>query len=90
MKWRIVLDIILCISVFLLPWWVTAFLVCVGIFVWDNFYEAFIIAIITFAVYRVPESRFIASTIWFPIFIVGCFLSIKFLKRFLIIYKNEI
>jgi hypothetical protein len=87
---RVIFDIILLISVFILPWWISTVLVLVGIFMFREFYEFLAIGMIMHILYAVPGPRIIASDIWFPIILVGVYIGIQALKRYIILYKNEI
>lgn len=41
---RLLVDIILFLSIFIFPWWISLFLILFSIFVFDNFYEALFFA----------------------------------------------
>jgi hypothetical protein len=87
---RIVFDIILFLSIFLLPWWITAILGLVGIFAFTQFYEFIAVGIIVHSIYAVPGHGFISSPIWFILIIFAIYMIIQYLRRYIILYKNEI
>lgn len=87
---RILFDIILFLSVFLFPWWVATILAFVGIFLFTQFYEFIGVGIIIYALYAIPGSRIIASTVWFPVIVSLIYIFIQFTRRYIILYKNEI
>lgn len=52
---RIIADVILVISVFLWPWWVSSILCIAAIFYFRDFYEALIFGLFMDSVYSLPE-----------------------------------
>jgi len=87
---RIIFDILLFLSIFILPWWVVVILAFIGIFIYTQFYEFLGVGIIIYALYAIEGSRVIASPVWFPIFISLTYIGIQFMRRYIILYKNEI
>lgn len=60
-KKRISIDIILLLSVFLLPWWVTLLGTIVAIFFVRSFFESLVVGILLDILYGVPSISFIKS-----------------------------
>ncbi|HUC89069.1 MAG TPA: hypothetical protein VMR49_03500 [Candidatus Paceibacterota bacterium] len=87
---RIAFDVILFLSIFLLPWWITAILGLAGIFIFAQFYEFIAVGIIMHSIYVVPGHGFISSPLWFTLIIFIIYISIQFIRRHIILYKNEI
>jgi len=87
---RILFDSILFVSLFIFPWWVAGLLAFVGIFSYKYFYEFFITAGIIYALYVVPDLGFMASPLWYSLFISIVFIIIQFSRRYIVLYKNEI
>jgi hypothetical protein len=87
---RVIFDIILLLSVFILPWWISAVLALIGIFIFHEFYEFLAVGMIIHVLYVVPGPRVISSDIWFPVILVGVYVAIQALRRYIILYKNEI
>jgi len=85
---RLIFDIVLIISVFTLPWWITFILALLGIFVFNNFYEFIISMSIIYALHAVKGSpQILASPLWFAVIITGIYLGIQFLKQHIILYQ---
>ncbi len=55
---RIILDIFILVSIAIFPWWLTAILIIAGIFIFDNFYESFLFAVIIDSLYGIPRELF--------------------------------
>jgi len=87
---RIVFDIILFLSIFLFPWWVTGILGFIGIFVYIQFYEFIIVGFIVHSIYAVPGHGFILSPLWFILIVFAVYMIIQYIRRYIILYKNEI
>jgi len=51
MAGRILVDVILVVGAFLLPWWVTAILGLAALFYFKNFYEAIAIGLVLDSIY---------------------------------------
>jgi len=87
---RVFFDILLLLSVFLLPWWVTTVLVLAGVFIFREFYELLVVGVMMYSIYRIPGPAVISSPIWFPIILIAIYLGTQALRRYMILYKNEI
>lgn len=83
LKRRILLDLLLLFGVFLLPMWLEFLLVVAMIFLFNDYYEAVIFAIVADAVYSVPIS-FLPVPALYTLVIVSIFVISIFLKRRLI------
>lgn len=55
---RLLITIFLLVSVFLLPWWLTAFLVIVAIWCFPNFYESMLPALAFDLIYGSQNTGF--------------------------------
>ncbi len=86
---RLFFDILLFLSIFLLPWWYTAILAMVGLFVFMNFYEFLATGIIIFILSTVPNLSIISSSTLFYLSIGVFYLLIQSLKDRIILYKNN-
>lgn len=86
---RVIFDAILFLSLFILPWWVGAVLVFIGIFLFKNFIEFIVSFIIIYALYIIPSEGFITSPISFSAIILIIYLGIQILRRRIILYKND-
>lgn len=87
---RVIFDIILFISVFIFPWWISALMLLVGIFVFNNFYEFIVASVINFSLYSTGDGRIISSVVYFPLIIITIYITIQFIKSNIILYKNNI
>ena len=87
---RIFFDIVLFLSVFILPWWIGVILGLLGMFLFKEFYEFLAFGVVMYILYAIPGQEIIASQIWFHVILVCVFIGIQFLRRHAILYKNEI
>lgn len=83
-------DLFLLLFVFILPWWVTIFMAIVGLFIFSNFYEFLITAIIIYVISTVPSESFFSNSLYVYAVIIIFYLLVQFLRRHIILYKNEI
>jgi hypothetical protein len=60
-KKRIGIDIVLFLSVFLLPWWVTLLATLVATFLIHSFFESLVVGVLLDVLYGVPSTSFIKS-----------------------------
>ncbi len=86
---RVIFDAILFLSLFILPWWVGAVLVFIGIFLFKNFIEFIVSLIIIYALYIIPSEGLITSPISFSAIILIIYLGIQILRHRIILYKND-
>ena len=85
---RVIFDIILFLSIFIFPWWVSLFLVAVGIFLFNNFYEFIVSSLIIYCLFAVGGGRFISSPIYFSLIIIFTYIFIQFIRSNMILYKK--
>lgn len=88
---RIIFDLVIFFSIFLLPWWVASILACAGLFLFNHFYEFFAIGVALFALYTPAHSvSFLSSPLWFSVFVSLFYIGIGYVKQHIILYNNEI
>ena len=85
---RISFDVILFISIFIFPWWISAFLVLSGVFLFNNFYEFIGASVIAYSLYAIPSDRLISSPVLFAIIISILYIAIQYFKSNIILYKK--
>lgn len=85
---RAIFDLVLFVSIFIFPWWVSILLLFVGIFVFNNFYEFIIANVIIYYLYSVPSTRLISSPIFFSSVIIILYIMIQFIRDNIIFYKK--
>ncbi len=85
---RIILDILLFSSVFIFPWYLTAILAFVGLFIFENFYEMLVASFVVFAMYNGGGGGVISSSLYFPLIMLILFFGVKKLKQSVILYKK--
>lgn len=87
---RVFFDILLCLAVFLLPWWATLILSIIGLFLFTKFYEFLVFSIIIYLLSSVPTPTFINSSFFVYLSIIIFYLLVQYLRSRIILYKNEI
>ena len=87
---RVIFDILLFLFIFLLPWWAILIWVIVGLFVFVNFYEFLVACIIIYGLTAIPQAKFLNSSILYYLGIVVFYILVQYLRRHIILYKNEI
>jgi energy-coupling factor transporter transmembrane protein EcfT len=85
---RVIFDIVLLISVFVFPWWISTFLLLIGIFLFNNFYEFIITNVIIYSLYAVKGDRWITSPIFFSMIIIILYIIIQIIRNNIILYKK--
>lgn len=85
---RFVFDLILFILIFICPWWVGAFFLFIGLFVFYNFYEFIIFSVIIYSLYSVNSDSFLSSPLFFSLIITLSYFVIESIKNNLILYKK--
>jgi hypothetical protein len=85
---RVIFDIILFISVFIFPWWISILLVFVGIFMFNNFYEFIIASVIVYSLYAIEGDRLISSPIFYSLIIITLYIVIQIIRSNIILYKK--
>lgn len=83
---RIIFDILLFLSIFMLPWWVTLILAFVGIFIFNNFYEFIVSFVIMYSIYMIPGVKI--TPFWFSLIISTLYLGIQGIRHYIILYKQ--
>jgi hypothetical protein len=86
---RGVFDVVLFLSLFVLPWWLSVFLMLVGIFLFKNFYEFIVSGVIIYALYIIPGKGLFNSPIYFSAILLLLYLGIQILRHKIILYKND-
>ncbi|MEK7105827.1 MAG: hypothetical protein AAB895_00535 [Patescibacteria group bacterium] len=87
---RVIFDIVLFISVFTMPWWLTVILAFVGIFSFKHFYEFIIVGIVMYSLFAIPGTNFISNPVYVSLIIGIVYIGIQYLRSNMIIYNNEI
>ena len=87
---RVIFDIIAILSVLILPWWLTAIIALIGIFVFSRFYEFIALGLGMYVLYAIPGSGILSSPIWFTMLLLLVYIGIQFIRRYIVLYKNEI
>ncbi len=85
---RVIFDIILLVSIYIFPWWVSILLVLIGVFIFDNFYEFLVSSVIVYSMYATKGDRIISSSVFFPLIIIISYISIQSIKNNIILYKK--
>ncbi|MFA5773337.1 MAG: hypothetical protein WC908_01525 [Candidatus Paceibacterota bacterium] len=85
---RVIFDIVLFLSVFIFPWWVSIFLLFIGIFIFNNFYEFIVASVIIYSLYTIPGDRIISSPIFFSSVLITLYIAIEYIKNNIILYKK--
>lgn len=85
---RVIFDIILLITVFVLPWWISVLLILIGIFVFNNFYEFLVANVIVYSLYSIPGTRLISSPVFFCLIIIVVYIGIQAIRENIILYKR--
>ena len=80
---RIIIVIILLLGVFVLPWWLMAFLFALGVFTFPFFYEGFLIALLADLFYDHSFFAHAGSHGYFiPVFAICVSILIFIFERF--------
>jgi hypothetical protein len=87
---RLFFNLIIFFSIFLFPWWISAFLVLVGLFLFVEYYEFLFIMIGIYGLYMTKGVWLISSPFIYSVAVSIIFLGIQSLRRYIILYKNEI
>lgn len=85
---RVVFDVVLFISVFVLPWWISVLLLFIGVFIFNNFYEFIIASVIIYSLYAISGDRIISSPIFFSSVLIILYITIEYIKNNIILYKK--
>lgn len=87
---RVIFDVILFISIFIFPWWVTLIWAVVGLFVFVNFYEFLISSVIVYTISVVPQGTLLNKSFFVYLSIIIFYMVAQYLRHYIILYKNEI
>lgn len=87
---RVIFDLALFLSLFILPWWFTVAIAFTGLFLFKQFCEFIVISLIFYSLFSYSSGRIIASPLWYPLIICSLFIFIQYVKGNMILYKNEI
>lgn len=85
---RISFDLVLFVSIFVLPWWINVPLLFIGVFVFRNFYEFLLFSAIIFSTYSVLDGRLISNKYFYVALISFIFIVMEFFKRQIIFYRK--
>jgi len=85
---RIIFDVFLLLSVFVLPWWISLLLMFLGIFAFKNFYEFIVANIVVYSLYSIPSPRWISSPLFFFSVVALSYVLIQYIKDNIILYKK--
>ncbi|MBU4479962.1 hypothetical protein KKG48_00775 [Patescibacteria group bacterium] len=85
-KTRIILDIFILFSIAVFPWWFSLILIIVGIFKFNDFYEAFVFGIIMDSFFGVQRKFFMNFECISFLFVLISFFFVTQIKKRLRIY----
>jgi len=85
---RILFDLFVLLSIFILPWWVSVLMVFVGIFVFDNFYEFILTAIIIYSLYNNGNISSLSPVIFLGIIVI-IFFIFEFIRSRTVFYDSK-
>ena len=77
---RIIVDLILLLAIFIMPWWLSLLLIIAAIFYFNTFYESVIFAILLDGFYGIPGLTFYGINAFFTTVIGVIFILLIFLK----------
>jgi hypothetical protein len=83
---RILVDLFLLFSLFLLPWWIFWPLAILMLFKYESYYELIFLAVLSDSIYSVP-GIFIFSKYIFTISSITTFFVVSWLKERVIVYR---
>ena len=85
---RITIDIILFLSLFIMPWWVSYAIAIVGIFFFADFYEIIALGFIIDIVYGTPNTLFFGIQFANTLSAVLLFAAVTFIKNRMRFYQS--
>lgn len=85
---RVLYDLAIFLSIFLLPWWVTAILCLIGIFLFKNFYEFIFAFMLTYSVYGIGQSGVLSSKLYLPVILTIIYTILFIFKNQIIFYQK--
>jgi len=80
-KSRITLGALIILSIAIFPWWFTAILIIAGIFIFNNFYESFLFAVMIDSIYSIPRELFFNASFTSLLVVAILFFSIRGFKK---------
>ncbi|AKM84125.1 TPA: hypothetical protein DCZ46_00235 [Candidatus Campbellbacteria bacterium] len=81
-KIRIIIDFLIVIFIAMaFPWWLSLGLVFLGIFLYRNFYEAFLFAFVMDSVYSVTKNLFFGRMFVYIVIVFVLFLFVRWFKE---------
>jgi hypothetical protein len=86
---RLLFDVVLVLSIFILPWWVTLFLAIIGLFIFENFYEFFVSSIATHIISTVRSDYIFDKSFIVYLLIFSFYMLVQYIRRHIILYKNK-
>ncbi|HAE36686.1 TPA: hypothetical protein DCX66_00145 [Candidatus Nomurabacteria bacterium] len=87
---RVFFDILLCLVIFLLPWWVTLFFAVLGLFLFRNYYEFLVFSVVIYLLSSPPPSSLFGNSFLIYLSIIIFYMFIQYLRSHIILYNNEI
>lgn len=81
MIFRVSTDILILLSILYLPWWFTAFLALLGIFLFKNFYEVVFAGFLLDLLYGTAVKEFYGIWFIFTAFFLILFILMERLKK---------
>lgn len=85
---RVIFDIILFISIFIFPWWVSFTFLFIGIFTFNKYYEFIIGSIIIYSLFSIPNDKMVSSPIFFASIVSVFYILVQYFKTSIILYKK--
>lgn len=86
---RVIFDLILFISIFIFPWWVSVLLSLIGIFIFEKFYEFIIVCTIIYVLYSSLKYGLISSPIFFSLIIIIAYILFQLIRSNIILYNKK-
>ncbi len=85
---RVIFDIIMLLCALLLPWWTSAILAMMGMFLFFQFYEFLGVGVLIYSLYVVPLHSIITKPIGFACIVLFMYIAIQTLRQYLIVYQS--
>jgi hypothetical protein len=85
---RLIANIVLLLSIFFMPWWITLLLGVIFISIFPNFYEIFIMGILMDLLYSYPKELFFNFNQIFSLGVILIFVFIEKIKKYLRFYPS--
>ena len=85
---RIIYNLIAFVCIFFFPWWVVLVLAIVGIFLFNNYYEAVIFGALLDATYSNATYLTLWSSIFHTLIFAGVFAVLHTVKRRMFMYHK--